>query len=64
MKTEEKVLLSTKRAAAALDISRTTLYWLMRNGSVKYVQIGSDRRIPVEEVHRIAREGCPKITRG
>jgi len=37
----------------------TALYELMRCGALRYVMIGSDRRIPREEIERIAREGAP-----
>jgi excisionase family DNA binding protein len=51
-------LLSPNRAAAKLDISRSTLYQLMKLGRVRYVMVGADRRIPVEEIDRIASEGA------
>lgn len=52
-----KRLYSPNSAAQALDISRSKLYALMKAGSIRYVQIGTDRRIPATEVDRIAAEG-------
>jgi len=46
-------------AARALGISRSTLYCLMRDGRIRYVQIGADRRIPAAELERVATEGVP-----
>lgn len=56
----EPLLLSPNSAALLLDVSRSTVYNLMRAGSLSWVQIGADRRIPIEEIKRIAAEGVPK----
>ena len=53
------LLLSPNRAAAALDVSRTTIYHYMKLGRIKFVMVGADRRIPHEEIERVAREGLP-----
>lgn len=57
------LLLSVNSAAKALDVSRATIYSLMKNGSLNWVQFGADRRIPVEEIRRVASEGAPLITK-
>jgi excisionase family DNA binding protein len=53
------LLLSPNAAAKALCISRSSVYVLMRNGTLPWVPFGADRRIPVKEVERLAREGIP-----
>lgn len=58
---QDKVLYSPSSAAAALDIARTAVYELMKHGLIKYVRYGADRRIPASELHRLAREGIPKL---
>lgn len=54
------VLLSPNSAARALDVSRSTIYGFMKQGLIRFVQVGSDRRIPAEEIARIAAEGLRK----
>jgi len=56
--TENQVLFSPTSAAKALDVSRSTIYALMKNGGIKFVVVGSDRRIPFSEIKRIATEGA------
>ena len=51
-------LLSPNSAAIALDVSRSTIYALMKIGRIKWVYVGADRRIPAEEIQRIASEGA------
>lgn len=58
------VLLSPNSAARALDVSRSTIYGFMKQGLIKFVQVGSDRRIPVDEINRIVAEGIPKLKSG
>jgi excisionase family DNA binding protein len=41
-----KLLYTTNEAAEALAISRTTLYALLRTGTLRSVRIGTARRIP------------------
>ena len=53
-------LLSPNSMAQALDVSRSKVYTLMKSGRIRYVQVGADRRIPVEEIDRIVTEGIPK----
>lgn len=58
MQTEDnRKLYSPNSAAQALDISRSKVYDLMKSGSLRFVMIGSDRRIPADEIQRIASEG-------
>jgi excisionase family DNA binding protein len=54
---EGRKLYSPNSAARALDLSRSKIYDLMKSGTLRYVQIGSDRRIPAAEIARIAGEG-------
>lgn len=58
MATEGKQLYSPNNAAQALDISRSKVYDLMKCGALRFVMIGSDRRIPADEIQRIASEGA------
>lgn len=58
-KEQSKLLYSTSSAAAALDVSRSTIYALMKAGLLKSVPFGADKRIPAEEVERLAKEGVP-----
>ena len=55
-----RLLYSPNSAAQVLDVSRSTIYTLMREGRLRFVMIGSDRRIPREELERLAREGTGK----
>lgn len=57
------LLLSVNSAAKALDVSRATIYSLMKNGALAWVPFGADRRIPIEEIRRLASEGAPAITK-
>lgn len=47
-------------AARLLDCSRSKIYALMKAGTLTYIQIGADRRIPIKEIERIATEGLQK----
>lgn len=58
---ETPILYNVNGACAALNVSRTTLYALMQRGAIKWVQMGTQRRIPAEEVQRIASEGVSVI---
>ena len=57
MQTDDRKLLSPNNAARVLDISRSKIYGLMKCGALGYVQIGADRRIPIEDIERTARSG-------
>lgn len=43
----EPLLLTPTEAAAALGVSRTTVYELMGSNSLAFIRIGKSRRIPV-----------------
>lgn len=60
--TSTKELLSPASAAEALDCSRSTIYQGMKTGQIKFVMIGSDRRIPRSEIERIAAQGMSTKT--
>ena len=49
--------------AAAFRMSLTSTYEHMQAGNIRYIFIGSDRRIPRAEMKRIARQGLPKLVR-
>jgi len=42
------LLLTVPQAARALGISRTTMYELLNSGDVRYVHLGTCRRIPTQ----------------
>lgn len=64
MNANDKVLYSPTNAAHALDISRTAVYELMKHGLLSFVPYGADRRIPAEEIKRLAKDGIPQIPKG
>ena len=53
------LLLSPNSAARMLDISRSSVYALMRNGDLAWIPFGADRRIHIKEIERLATEGIP-----
>ena len=46
------LLLKLPEAAAALSISRSSLYRLFESGELAWVQIGGSRRVTSAEIHR------------
>lgn len=54
----DKILYSISEACAALSLSRSALYALMKRGDLRYVEIGTVRRIPRAELDRIVSEGA------
>ena len=54
---DSKLLYSVNSAAKALDVSRTKISAWMRDGTLHYVAVGADRRIPAAELQRLAAEG-------
>jgi excisionase family DNA binding protein len=46
------LLLTISEAAAALRISRSSIYRLFDAGELAWVQIGSSRRVTLAEIHR------------
>ncbi|MFP3370988.1 helix-turn-helix domain-containing protein [Pseudomonas sp. SIMBA_068] len=57
------IVLSPNDAAKALSISRSSIYALMRNGALPWVQFGADRRIHIDEIKRLAIEGVPSAVK-
>lgn len=57
----DKLLYSPNNAAHALDVSRSTIYELMKAGLIAFVAFSNERRIPAAEVKRLAVEGIPAI---
>jgi excisionase family DNA binding protein len=55
-----RLLLSPRNAADALDVSRGTIYTLMKAGKLKYVLVGADRRIPISELERLVANGMER----
>src|ERR1700689_2626715 len=47
------LLLKVSEAAAALRISRSSLYRLFESGELAWVQIGASRRVTSAEIHRL-----------
>lgn len=60
----EPLAVSPSTAARLLDIGRSSVYAHMAAGNLRFVHVGADRRIPIEEIRRIAREGLPALVRG
>jgi excisionase family DNA binding protein len=61
----EQGLVSPREAASYLQLSRTTVYTLMRTGQLAYCQIGRRRRIPrraLEEFTRRSMVAAPAGT--
>ena len=50
----EPVAVKRKTAAQMLDCSETTIWKLQRAGKLETVKVGSDDRITVESIHRLA----------
>jgi excisionase family DNA binding protein len=48
----DSLLLKVSEAAAALRISRSSLYRLFESGELAWVRIGASRRVTSAEVHR------------
>ena len=46
------LLLKVSEAAAALRISRSSIYRLFESGELAWVQIGASRRVTSAEIHR------------
>lgn len=59
---QDLLLLTPERAAERLDVSRTTVYELLKSGDLASVKIGRARRIPVaalsEYVDRLRAEAA------
>jgi excisionase family DNA binding protein len=48
----DSLLLKVSEAAAALRISRSSIYRLFETGELAWVQIGASRRVTSAEIHR------------
>ncbi len=46
-------LLTTQEALELLKIDRKTLYKLLKNGDLPAIKLGSQWRIPVEEIEKL-----------
>lgn len=58
MELNEQLLFTPNNAARALDLSRSKVYEMMKSGALKFVMVGADRRIPRDELRRIAEQGA------
>jgi excisionase family DNA binding protein len=50
-------MVTLSEGEAALGISHSTMKNFIRDGKVRSVKIGGSRRIPIEELNRIQKEG-------
>ncbi len=57
----DPLAVSPNTAARLLDIGRSSVYAHMSAGHIKFVQVGADRRIPMEEIRRVAADGLPRL---
>lgn len=55
-------LLTLTAAAAALNISRTSLYSIVAAGCIGYCRVGADRRIPESELAAFVERRLVKAT--
>lgn len=55
----EPQLLRISEAATYLSISRTTMYRLINEGTIKTVQVGQRKRVPLAEINRLIAEQMP-----
>ena len=53
----ERLLGSVAEAAEALDVSRDTIWRLVRSGDMKSVRVGKRVLIPLAEINRMASQG-------
>jgi excisionase family DNA binding protein len=49
----ERVCLTVSEWSESTGLSRPTIYRMMKNGELRYVQFGRTRRIPIEEQSRL-----------
>jgi excisionase family DNA binding protein len=49
-KTDERILLTIMQTAHRLNVGRTTVFGLIRDGQLRVVRIGRAVRIPVSDV--------------
>ena len=60
----EPQLLRIPEAASYLNISRTTMYRLISDGTVKTVLVGQRKRVPLAEINRLIAEQMEKANDG
>lgn len=56
----EAQLLRIPEAAEQLNISRTTMYRLINDGTIKTVRVGQRQRVPAAEINRLIAEQMDK----
>lgn len=56
----ETLLVTVDDAAKALGLGRTSVYALMKDGRLPFVEVGARRRVRVADLKRVAEEGAPK----
>lgn len=54
---ENLVLLTVKQAATALQLSEGTIWNLFGSGQLPYVKIRGARRIRIDDIKRLAKDG-------
>ena len=59
----EQLAVSFNTAARLLDCGKSTIYAHVQSGHLRTINLGSDRRIPMPEIVRAARDGLPPIPR-
>jgi len=58
------MLLATKQAATRLGVHPATIRRWAASGQLRYMRIGRERAIPVEEISRLQRERAKKVRNG
>lgn len=56
----KKLLFKVSRAAEMLDMSKSQLYKMIQQGSIRAVRIGQSVRIPAEVVREMAESGTER----
>lgn len=56
----EQLLVTVDVAAKTLGLGRTSIYRLMKDGQLPYVEVGARRRVRVADLKRVAEEGAPR----
>ncbi len=55
----ERLAVDVREAGRLLSISPYTVRSYIRSGRIRAVKVGARVIVPVEEIHRVAREGIP-----
>ena len=61
---ERPLVVGPEEAARLLRVSRSFIYTLIAHGTLRTVKLGRARRILLEDIERVAREGLPHASRG